>query len=148
MAVIEGFNIPEELFYWLPGPRKGHTWAQILPDGRVKVGLDDVGQAMAGKLIFFRPKPKGTAVEQGKPFGTIETAKWVGPLESPVSGTIAEINDAARKKPSLINSDPYGEGWLVIIQPNKLEEEKQKLLTGSAAVEAEKQEIEREKLKK
>jgi glycine cleavage system H protein len=148
MARVDGFNIPEDLYYWIPGPRKGHTWARQVSDRSFKIGIDDVGQQMAGKLIFYRPRPKGAMVEQGRAFGTIETAKWVGVLESPLSGTIIEINEAVRKKPALINNDPYGEGWLAVIQASNFEAEKNRLLTGSIVVEIQRQEIVREKLKK
>jgi len=83
---------------------------------------------MAAEIIYIRLKPKGASVEQGKGFGTMESAKWVGPLKSPVSGTIVETNEALTKTPGMIVKDPYGEGWAVLIQPKNLESELKNLL--------------------
>jgi glycine cleavage system H protein len=71
----------------------------------------------------------GTTVSQYEPFGVIESTKATSDLISPVSGVIKQVNERVLKQPSLVNVDPYGAGWLVIIQPTKWEEEKDELLT-------------------
>lgn len=137
MVKVGKYDLPNELHYWGRNPDgsvRGRTWAKLEPDGRVRVGLTDRGQDMAGKILFIRLRPKGSSIEQGKPFGTIETAKWTGPLESPVSGTIEEVNEELRRKPSLVNEDPYGRGWMVVIKPTKLESDLKSLLYKEAAV--------------
>lgn len=117
------YEFPEGLLY-----SKDHLWAKI-EDGRVKVGITDFAQKMAGEIVFVRIMPKGKQVRAGQPLGTMETGKWVGPLKSPVSGTIVEVNTALRMQPKLLNTDPYGQGWVAIIEPSNLEEEKKNLIS-------------------
>jgi len=137
MVKVDGYELKEDLYYW----SKGITWAKTEPDGRVRVGFTDLAQRLAGKIRFVRIKPKGVTVVQGKGVATIETGKWVGPMESPVSGTIDEINEALRTKPTLVNEDPYGGGWVAILKPSK-PEEMESLVHGEAVFEWYKKEIE------
>ena len=124
MVKIEEFDLPEELYYF----EEGRTWAKIESDGRVSVGLSDIAVKMASDIIFIRLKPKGATIVQGKGFGTMESSKWVGPLKSPVAGTIEELNESLTKNPASIVEDPYGEGWAVLIKPTNLEEDLKNLL--------------------
>jgi glycine cleavage system H protein len=137
LVKVDEYELREGLYYW----PKGLTWAKVEPDGRVRVGLTDLGQRLATKIRFVRILPKGRAVDQGKMVATLETGKWVGPVEAPISGTIDEINAALRGKPTLINDDPYGEGWVVLLKPTKPEEIKN-LVHGEAIFEWYKKEIE------
>ncbi len=127
MVKVDRYELKEGLYYW----PKGLTWAKVEPDERVRVGFTDLAQNLAGKIRFIRIRPKGTTVDQGKGFATLETAKWVGPVESPVTGIIDEVNMAIRRKPGILNEDPYGEGWLAIIKPTK-PKELEKLIHGEA----------------
>jgi len=79
--------------------------------------------------------PKGRQVESGKPLGTMETGKWVGPLKCPLSGTIVEANDALKTQPKLLNEDPYGKGWLIVLQQTKLDDELKNLMTDPVQIE-------------
>ena len=133
MAEIRGCSIPEDLHY-LAGDKL--VWARFEDDGTVTVGVPDPGQAVAGKVVAVTPKRLGRAVARGKSVGTLESGKWVGPVPAPVSGEIIEINEATKNNPGLINDDPYGEGWVVRLQPTDLEEDKAQLVTGQAAVDA------------
>ncbi len=137
MVKVDEYELREDLYYW----PKGLTWAKVEPDGRVKVGLTDLAQRLATKIRFIRTLPKGRAVDQGKMVATLETGKWVGPVESPISGTIDEVNMALRGKPTLVNDDPYGEGWVALLKPTK-PEEIENLLHGEAIFEWYKKEIE------
>jgi len=101
----------------------------------VRVGVDDFAQKQAGELLFIRLFPIGKEVKQGQRFGTLETAKWVGPLLSPVSGKIAEVNDKVLEKPTLVNEDSYGNGWMVVINPSNLDDDLTRLVKGDDAVE-------------
>ena len=122
-----------DLYYW---PKDtAHTWAKVEPENMVSVGVDDFAQKQAGELLFIRLFPAGKEVKQGQRFGTLETAKWVGPLLSPVSGKIAQVNEEVLKKPKLVNEDPYGKGWMVIINPTNLEEDLTRLVKGDQAVD-------------
>jgi glycine cleavage system H protein len=124
MVKVDEFNLPDELYYF----EEGRSWAKVEPDSRVRVGLSDIAVKMASDIIYIRLKPKGASVEQGKGFGTMESSKWVGPLKSPVAGTITEINETLVKNPSVVLKDPYGDGWAVIIQPTNLENDLKNLL--------------------
>jgi len=82
------------------------------------------------------PKKVGRTIARGKSMGTLESGKWVGPIPAPVSGEIIEANDAVASSPSLVNDDPYGEGWIVKLRPTDAEAERAELVTGQAAIEA------------
>jgi len=133
MAEINGCKIPEELYY-LAGDKL--VWARFEADGTVTAGVPDPGQAIAGKVVAVTAKKVGRTIERGKSMGTLESGKWVGPIPAPVSGEIIAINESVTANPTLVNNDPYGEGWIVKLQPSNLEGEKADLVTGQAAVEA------------
>ena len=133
MAEINGCNIPEDLYY-LAGDKL--VWARFEADGTVTAGVPDPGQAIAGKVVAVTAKKLGRTIERGKSMGTLESGKWVGPIPAPVSGEIIAINEAVTANPTLVNTDPYGEGWIIKLQPSDLEGEKADLVTGQAAVEA------------
>jgi len=90
---------------------------------------------MAGDIIIVRFKPVGSSVEQGKPLCTIESAKWVGPVESPIAGEIVEVNLQVRKSPRTIRKDPYGQGWVAILNPSRFDADAGSLVTGDEALE-------------
>jgi len=90
---------------------------------------------MAGDIIIVRFKPVGSAVEQGKPLCTIESAKWVGPIESPITGEIVEVNLQVRKSPRTIKKEPYGQGWVAVLKPSKIDADVSGLVTGDEALE-------------
>ena len=132
MATVRGCNIPEDRYYWV----EKHAWALPMDDGTVKIGITDVAQNLAKGIVNATPKETGRTVQKGKSAGTLESGKWVGPVTSPVTGEIVEVNEAMKGKPSLINSDPYGEGWFVKVKPTDWAGESAALLTGDAAVAA------------
>jgi glycine cleavage system H protein len=132
MATVRGCNIPEDKYYWV----EKHAWAQVMEDGTVKIGITDVAQNMAKGIVNATPKDTGRTVQKGKSAGTLESGKWVGPVTSPLTGEIVEVNAEMKSKPSLINSDPYGEGWFVRVKPIDWAGESASLLTGEAAVAA------------
>ena len=130
MATVRGCNIPEDRFYWV----EKHAWATLEADGTVKIGITDVAQNLAKGIVNVTPKDTGRSVKKGKSAGTLESGKWVGPVTSPVTGEIVEVNEAVKAKPALINEDPYGEGWFVKIKPENWDGESAELMTGEAAV--------------
>ncbi len=128
MVVIEGYNLPEDLYY-----TERNLWVKPEPDGAVRIGFNDLAAKTIGKVAFIRLMPKGRAIEKGKFLGSVESAKWVERLRSPVSGTILEVNRDLRSKPSLATDDPYGGGWFVRVKPTdteKLQEELEALAHG------------------
>ena len=132
MPIIRGCDIPEDRYYWV----EKHTWARPESDGTVTIGITDVAQKLAKGIVNATPKDTGRTVQKGKSAGTLESGKWVGPVTSPITGEIIAVNEAMKNKPSLINSDPYGEGWFVRIKPVDWLGESAVLVTGEAAVTA------------
>jgi len=132
MATVRGCDIPEDRYYWV----EKHVWARLEADDMVTIGITDVAQNMAKGIVNATPKDTGRTVQKGKSAGTLESGKWVGPVTSPVTGEIAAVNEMMKGKPSLINSDPYGEGWFVRIKPTDWAGESVALVTGDAAVAA------------
>lgn len=131
MTEVRGCDLPEDLYYLV----EKHVWARLEPDGRVRVGLTDVAQSMAKTIIAVRPKAVGRTLARAQSAGTVESGKWVGPVPAPVGGEIVEVNAAVGATPSLINTDPYGEGWLVVMRPSDWETDRASLATGAEGVE-------------
>jgi len=129
MAKIRGCDIPEDRYYWI----EKHVWAQLEADGTVIIGITDVAQNLAKGIVNATPKDVGRMVQKGKSSGTLESGKWVGPVTSPVTGEIVAVNEAMKIKPALINSDPYGEGWFIRINPSNWSGESAALVTGAEA---------------
>ncbi|MBI4493427.1 MAG: glycine cleavage system protein H [Chloroflexi bacterium] len=116
MAQVDQFELPDDLYY----DRKDHLWAR-LEQGRVRVGLDQFGQKAAGTVAYVKLMPVGKVVAKGRAFGSLEAGKYIGPLKAPVSGKLVEVNAAVLATPGLVNTDPYGEGWFVAIEPSNLQ---------------------------
>ena len=110
MSRIHGYEFPPELYY------DEHQQYARLEGDVVTVGLDDFAQSAAKAIAFVGLPRAGRKVEQGKPFASVESGKWVGRLYAPVSGEILAVNSALEDNPELINSAPYGEGWVVKIR--------------------------------
>lgn len=120
---------------------KAHTWAKI-EDNQVTIGFDDFAQKILGAVQVVRPLAVGTEVRQFEPLGTVEGGKAVQKIYSPINGKIVEINEKLLRKPSLINRDPYGDGWLVKLQStSRLAGELKALITGDKALKWTKDEI-------
>ncbi|MEM2904172.1 MAG: glycine cleavage system protein H [Candidatus Bathyarchaeia archaeon] len=143
MVELEGYNLPDSLYY-----TDRHLWIRKDPDGTVRIGFDDMGQKLLGKIMFIRLPKEGSLITSEKAFGTVESAKWVERLKAPVTGVVKEVNPALRTKPGLVNQDPYGEGWFIKVQPTgNLDEELANTVHGPAIAEWLKREIE-ERVKK
>lgn len=132
MPDVNGCNIPDHLYYW---PEK-HVWVSPNDDGTATVGVTDVAQSLAKSIIAALPKGAGREVKRGRSLGTIESGKWVGPVTSPISGEVTETNPALSSNPGVINTDPYGDGWYVRMQPSNWDGESGELVTGSDGVAA------------
>src|ERR671918_1247230 len=104
-------DIPPELRY-----SSDHEWAK-LEDGRVRVGITDYAQDALGDVVFVDLPDVGTAVEQGASVSEVESTKSVSEIYAPVSGTIVEVNADLTDSPERLNDDPYGEGWICVIEP-------------------------------
>jgi glycine cleavage system H protein len=131
VAVVNDCNIPEDLYYVIDK----HVWARVDGD-LVTVGMTDVAQHLAKSIIAVTPKRPGKTVGRGRNIATVESGKWVGPVPAPVTGEIAEVNAALESAPGLINSDPYGAGWVAKLRPTDWDTEARDLASGSEGVEA------------
>ncbi len=128
MTQIEGIHVPDELYY----QPEDHLWLRVEGTQRARVGLDDLAQRSAGKVTAVRLKPAGRPIPKGKPFGTMEAGKYVGPLKAPVTGMVVEINAEVMNQPGLLNSDPYGRGWLILIEVEDTARDVAELVHGEA----------------
>jgi len=107
---------------------KDDLWASV-ENGKVRVGVSDYLQKTSGDVAFVELAKPGSTVEAGKEFGTIESAKTTVALLSPLSGRLDEANGNLTGKPELVNLDPYGDGWLVILTPSSLDGDLKALLS-------------------
>lgn len=99
-----------------------HEWAAIEDNNRVRVGITDYAQDALGDVVYIDLPEEGTEVRAGEAFGEVESTKSVSDLFSPVSGRIVERNGALEESPELVNQEPYGEGWMVMIEMADAEE--------------------------
>ncbi len=132
MSVYRGCDVPPDLYYDIPRD----VWIRAEDDGSLVLGMTDVAQTRAGKVLHILFKKVGRHLEAGQSAATIESAKWAGPFPTPVAGRVAATNEATFQADILIaNRDPYGAGWLVRIEPDDWAPEAAGLVSGSLAVE-------------
>ncbi len=130
--IYRGCEFPAGLFYDV----ERDVWVRRDEDGCVTLGMTDPAQAQCGKFVHVRFKVVGRTLQRGQSAATIESAKWVGPFPTPISGEIVATNEAAFKQDILLaNRDPYGAGWLVRLKPARMEEEWPDLLPQDQAFE-------------
>lgn len=116
---IGGYSFPDDLLY-----DKAHNWARI--DGKTAIiGLTDFGQEIAGEIVYAELPFVGRDIIYGEPFISLESGKWVGRIKAIVTGRILEANEEIEWESTIINEDPYGEGWLATVE---LSDEPQGLL--------------------
>lgn len=108
---------PEELRY-----NDEHTWLRLEGDDLGRVGITHYAQEQLKEVVFVDLPEVGTGVTHMEPFGTIESVKATNDLFSPVSGEVAEVNNALKEEPTLVNKDPYGKGWMIAIKMSDLSE--------------------------
>ena len=132
------FKVALDRLYTVEG-----VWA--LPDaGRVRIGVSDFLQQRSGDVAFAEIKPLGTAVKAGDEVAVIETIKVNISLTSPQTGRVQEANPGLADAPEAINQDPYGAGWLAILEPANWETDRAQLLTAAAYFEKMKGQAEEE----
>ncbi len=131
MALVSNCNLPDDLYYVVDK----HVWARRDGD-LVTVGMTDVAQHLAKTIIAVTPKAPGKSVAKGRNIATVESGKWVGPVPAPVSGEIVEVNTTLTATPSLINSDPYGAGWVARLRPADWDADAAGLASGPEGIES------------
>jgi glycine cleavage system H protein len=105
------FDVPDDCRYL-----DSHEWARQA-DGTVTVGISDFAQDELGDVVFVELPDEGAELTAGEDFGVVESIKAVSDIYAPVSGTVTAVNDALRDEPELVNEDPYGDGWLLAVEP-------------------------------
>ena len=107
-------NVPDELRY-----TQDHEWAR-LEDGQVRIGITDFAQDALGDVVFVQVPEVGTAVESGAAFSEVESTKSVSEVYAPVAGTVVEVNTGLADAPQHLNEDPYGDGWICVIESHRV----------------------------
>ncbi len=108
----------------VPGDRrytKEHEWAKT-EGNLVRVGITEYAQAQLGDVVYVELPQVGADLRAGKTFGVVESVKAASDLYSPISGKVVEINAALESSPETVNSDPYGEGWMIVVEPSSAAE--------------------------
>ena len=116
MTTIGEYEFPDDLYY-----DQEHVWARV-EGSTVTIGMTEFGQDLAGEIVYVEVPRVGREVSQGEAFMSMESGKWVGRIRAPLSGTIVEANEEVEWESTIVNEDPYGEGWLAKIEANDLSE--------------------------
>ena len=103
--------IPEDLRY-----TADHEWVRSTGEGSVRIGITDYAQNSLGDIVFVQMPEPGTTITPGDSIGEVESTKSVSDIFAPVTGTVVSRNDALDAQPELVNSDPYGDGWMIEIE--------------------------------
>jgi len=110
-------EFPEDLRY-----TKEHEWVRDEGGGRVRVGITDYAQDALGDVVYVDVPEVGTAVTANQAFSEVESTKSVSDVFAPVSGTVSERNGLLEERPELVNEQPYGDGWIVVLEVSEASE--------------------------
>ena len=125
------FRFPEHLHF----EKTNHTWSLAESNSRILIGMDPLGLASLGELAYLSIDEVETMVREGQSMGVLEASKMTGEIIAPVSGKIVERNQKVLEDPFQVNKDPYGKGWLALIETESWEEDSKKLITGAKVAE-------------
>jgi len=107
---IDRFHFPDDLLY-----DRDHNWARF--EGNIAtIGMSDFGQDLAGEIVYAEAPRVGREITLGEPFMSLESGKWVGRVKAIVTGKIIKINEELEWESTIINEDPYGEGWFAKVE--------------------------------
>lgn len=129
MVKVDGFEVPEGLYY-----TKDWKWLKVEGD-KVRVGITDYAQKQLREVVYAELPSPGTTVTQKEPYGTVESVKAVSDLIAPVSGTVEAVNEDVQSSPEILNEDPYGKGWLLVITPSNLDAELKNLMNAEQSAQ-------------
>ena len=130
MATIENFEFPDDLYF-----TKEHVWAKV--EGTVvTIGLSQFGQDIAGDILYVEAPAAGREITKDEAFMSMESGKWVGRVKAPLGGKVLESNSELEWESDLVNSDPYGAGWLTKLEASNLSELDDLLRSDSPALAA------------
>jgi glycine cleavage system H protein len=105
-------NVPDDLRY-----TSDHEWAR-LENGKVRIGITDYAQDALGDVVFVQLPEPGSRVDSGASFSEVESTKSVSDIYAPLAGVVVEVNTELADAPQKLNEDPYGEGWICLIEPS------------------------------
>ncbi len=105
-------NLPEELRY-----TSDHEWARLEEGGRVRIGITDYAQEALGDVVFVQLPDVGSTHQANDTFAEVESTKSVSDVYAPLAGSVVEVNADLAESPQMLNEDPYGEGWICVIEP-------------------------------
>lgn len=129
MVKVGAYEVPESLYF-----SKDFEWIKVEGD-KVRMGITDYAQKSLREIVYAELPSAGGAVKQGESYGTVESVKAVSDLIAAISGTIEEVNVEVQSKPELLNEDPFGKGWLLVVKPANLQAELANLMDFNTAVE-------------
>jgi len=129
LVKVGDYEVPEGLYY-----HKEFAWARV-EKGKARIGITDYAQKQLREIVYVELPSAGDTITQNEPFGTVESVKAVSDLIAPISGKIEEVNEELESKPELLNEDPYGKGWLLVITPTNLNAELKSIMDLNASVE-------------
>lgn len=127
MIKVNDYELNEGVYY-----NEDHMWVRV-EDSLARVGITDYAQKSLREVVFAEIPEVGTEVKQKESFGTLESVKAVSDLIAPISGTVKEVNNEVADNPEVINQDPYGKGWLMVVEPKNLDSELKLLMDLNAA---------------
>lgn len=128
IEMVSGFRVAEGYYYH---PR--HTWARVEHGGLVRFGVDDFTMHLLGYITHVRLPKLGVHVEGNKAAWTFRREEKIAPLVAPADGVVVTVNHRAVEDPQLIKDDPYGEGWLIVVEPRRIKKDLAELYTDQAA---------------
>ena len=111
MKDLSDIKLPDEVRYV-----ESHEWVRV-EGARARIGITDYAQDQLGDIVYVELPAVGKTYAKGMPFGSVESVKAVSELYMPVGGKVAEINSALENSPEVVNTDPYGGGWMIIVEP-------------------------------
>lgn len=135
MAKIDKYEMPDELYY-----TTDHAWVKV-EGNQIKIGITDFMQQLAGEITFIRVPRAGKDLEAGKNLASMQSGKWAGKVAVPVSGKVVDVNKDLAAVPRPLNDDPYGQGWIAIMEPANMADIEANLLKGDQAVQFLQEEI-------
>lgn len=114
MAIIQGYEFPEDLLYDI----ENQVWYAPLADGTLRAGFTAWAASLMGDVLVFTPKRLGHSFEKNRWFAMVEGGKWIGAARAGFDGTVVAHNETLVDKTELLNTDPFGEGWMLIVRPS------------------------------
>lgn len=135
MAKVDKYDMPDELYY-----TTDHAWVKV-ENNQLRIGITDFMQQLAGEITFIRVPRAGKEFEAGKNLCSMQSGKWAGKIAMPVKGKITDANKDLVSTPKPLNDDPYGQGWIALIEPDNMADVEANLLKGDKAIEFIKEEI-------